>query len=698
MNSINTMPRKLSCKLDAGNSNVITDVKRLTYATDWTGTIAVGQVVSSYISVTVPTPSFSIAGVNVALSMGIGNPVTWTKIGDFRIEEESVRKKQGYTGFNAYDKLYNTINIYHSSGNKTLQAICNEVCTAIGITSTTLSADLTIDSGLLDGYTLRDVLGFIAAYQGKNAYLSPNGVLEFRWFTSAPYVADGTRANIPYIGENDCTIRRWICQTQEGTLTSGSGEGLYFTCPFMTQARLDSLAANQQLVAYRKADVDIPFGNYLLQAGDIITVSTTGSNLTVPIMSNSWTYDGGVASSVSSYGASDYTGTANNAEHSLSATRVQRQMAVYRAASDLKIASEKITGASGGYIRINFGGDGKTAALLIMDTEDISTAQNVWVFNQGGLGHFPNGYDPTAQANVALTYDGWVVAERISGTLISGVGIENVDNALTTKPKIALANGCIHFTETYSYDGQTEQVTDIGKLEYLPRSGQNNPATMALTCQYGNKITIGEYGYPKFVYSSDPDSASNEKMFSFFGDVKLYEGLYLGDTLISASALADIIDNSGQKNQYHYDGFVNGTPSSPITWTMNSDDSITVNGVDNSRNAYIYLTIGGSAANIDYFCDDNHYLSGCPEGGSGSTYRMYCAKGNYTRNDEGNGVLLDSTTETGILVVIMIYRGYSCNNLTFRPMICTKDAWNISKRPVPWAPSNRELYEMIQNL
>lgn len=693
--AVNANPRKISCKLEIG-SDTITNVKMLTYSSDWSGNITVGQVVSSYISATLPTPSFSLAGVNVTLSMGIGNPVNWVQIGIFRVDEESIQTKQGYTSFNAYDKLYYSVNTYHSTGNKSLQTICNEVCSAIGITSATLSASITIDSSILDGYTLRDVLSFIAGYQGKNAYLSPSGALDLRWFTSSSYTADGTRANIPYIGENDCTIGRWICQTQDGVITSGSGEGIYFTCPFMTQTRLNALQS--QSLTYRKADVDIPYGNFCLQSGDIITVSTTGSNLTVPIMSNSWTYDGGVASSVSSYGASDYTGTANNAERSLSVRRVQRQMAVYRAASDLKIASEKITGASGGYIRINFGGDGKTAALLIMDTEDISTAQNVWVFNQGGLGHFPNGYDPTAQANVALTYDGWVVAERISGTLISGVGIENVDNALTTKPKIALANGCIHFTETYSYDGQTEQVTDIGKLEYLPRSGQNNPATIALTCQYGNKITIGEYGYPKFVYSSDPDSASNEKMFSFFGDVKLYEGLYLGDTLISASALADIIDNSGQKNQYHYDGFVNGTPSSPITWTMNSDDSITVNGVDNSRNAYIYFTIGGSAANIDYFCDDNHYLSGCPEGGSGSTYRMYCAKGNYTRNDEGNGVLLDSTTETGVLVVIMIYRGYSCNNLTFRPMICTKDAWNISRRPVPWAPSNRELYEMIQNL
>ena len=550
MNTINTMPRKLSCKLDAGNSNVITDVKRLTYATDWSGSIAVGQVVSSYINVTVPTPSFSIAGVNVALSMGVGTTVTWTKIGDFRVEEESVRTKQGYTSFTAFDKLYNTINTYHSSGNKSLQAICNEVCSLIGITSTSLSADLTIDSGMLDGYTLRDVLGFIAAYQGKNAYLSPNGVLEMRWFASSAYTADGTRANIPYIGENNVTIRRWICQTQDGVLTSGSGEGLYITCPFMTQARLNDLATYQQLTAYRKADVDIPFGNYLLQAGDIITVTTTGSNLTVPIMANSWTYDGGVASSVSSYGATDYTGTANNAEHSISVSRVQSQMAVNRGKSDLKAASDKITGATGGYIKINFGGDGKTAALLIMDNEDINYAQNVWVFNQAGLGHFPHGYDPTQLANLALTMDGEVVAERIAGTMISGVGIENVESGSSTRPKITIEQGSVEFKRVAAEpDGS---VSLIGAIRFEPRAAADDIDSISIRAQKGKAVTIGyEYSGVKsddFVYYSDlsdPLVPSDAAKFNFWGDLRIFNNLHW----ISLTDLEQRVTALEQQNQ-----------------------------------------------------------------------------------------------------------------------------------------------------
>ena len=495
---------------------------------------------------TVPTPSFSIAGVNVALSMGVGTTVTWTKIGDFRVEEESVRKKQGYTSFTAFDKLYNTINTYHSSGNKSLQAICNEVCSLIGITSTTLSADLTIDSGMLDGYTLRDVLGFIAAYQGKNAYLSPNGVLEMRWFASSAYTADGTRANIPYIGENNVTIRRWICQTQDGVLTSGSGEGLYITCPFMTQARLNDLATYQQLTAYRKADVDIPFGNYLLQAGDIITVTTTGSNLTVPIMANSWTYDGGVASSVSSYGATDYTGTANNAEHSISASRVLRIMsektAANRVTQAITEATDTITGATGGVMRINMGANGKPAELLILDTGDINTAQSVFRLNENGLGYSSNGYSgPYA---TAITAAGLIVTDRFVGNTISGVKVESTQNT-TNASQLVLEDGAYKVNNVYN-----DTVYPVGQMAFKQQTGIYDNDTLALEVLHGKNITIGEVGAPKFAFYSDPDPSQGQEMFHFIGNINMLNNdiiiLSLSDSNGSHS-LIDIITELQQK-------------------------------------------------------------------------------------------------------------------------------------------------------
>ena len=714
--NVNAMPRKLSCKLVIGG-NDITDVKLLTYASDWSGNITVGQVVSSYISVTVPTPSFSIAGLNVTLYMGIDLPVEWVLIGNFRISEDSIRTRQGYTSFKAFDKLYNTINTYHPTvtygqNGVTLQQIFSDVCTQIGVSgfdlyntygiSKTFTADTEILEDL-DGYTLRDVLGFIAAYCGKNVYLAPNGTdLQFRWFANVSYTADNTKANVPYIGESNCTVERLICQTSDGVITtSNSGQGIYFTCPFMDSTRLNAML-NGLSLTYRKADVDIPYGSFLLQSGDIITVTTVqNQTLSVPIMNNSFTYDGGVSSAVSAYGVSDYSGTANNAERSLSVRRVQRKLAVNRAHSELETATKIITGASGGYIKINFGGDGKTAELLIMDTNDITTAQNVWVFNQNGLGHFPNGYN-VGQVNLALLMNGTIVAERIAGEMISGVGIENIDRSFTTKPRIKLADGCIAIDETYSYDGQTEQVTSIGKLEYLRRSGVNNPATLALTCQLGNNITIGEYGYPKYAYHSQP--TGTEKMHHFYGDVKFFDGVYVGDSLISSAALANIVDN-GAKNRLEVNlnilkSLNNGThygfswsdnvcsTSSGITFTYNSDSSITVNGTAQREvwfklNAFTYLY-------------KEYVISGCPNGGSSSTY--FIESDRYNIRDYGESAEVPNSIYDTDSIYIVVKSGATLNNLTFYPMICEKILWKISQQYAPYAPTNRELYDMIQNL
>ena len=536
--NVNAMPRKISCKLEIGG-NTITSVKTLTYASDWSGDITIGQVVSSYISATIPTPSFSLTGANVAHSMGIGSPAEWVDIGQYRVDENSVRNRQGYTSFSAYDKLHNTVNTYYSALTfpATLQAICDEVCSMIGITSTNIGINFTVTENILDGYTSRDVLGFVAAMCGKNAYLSPTGQLELRWFTASGYTADNTRANVPYIGENNCTVNRLICQSQDGTLTSGSGQGIYFTCPIMTQDWLDWLQGNLSGFSYRKADVDIPYGNFCIQSGDIITVTTTGSSLTVPVMANSWTYDGGLSSAVSAYGVSDYSGTANNAERSVSARRVQGILDTKRAVNreqqqytslqgEIQHAANLITGATGGHIRINFDGTSSTPAeILVMDTDNIATAQNVWAFNQSGIGHFANGYG-VGTLNLALTMDGHIVAERIAGNKISVVKLETFYKASSGLQSHIMIEDGTYTVNKCTVDSSGEIVgtpTFVGDIAFEPRSGQSDIDTFAIHVAQGGAFTIGTKTDTHFFYYSDYSTApSGATRFGLFGDVSVF--------------------------------------------------------------------------------------------------------------------------------------------------------------------------------
>ena len=547
--NVNAMPRKISCMLDI-NGNTITDIKQLTYASDWSGDISIGQVVSSYITATIPTPGFALTGANVSHSMGIGSPAEWVDIGQYTVDENSVRHRQGYTSFSAYDKLHDTVSTYVSSLTfpASLQAICDDVCAQIGITSASLGISFTVEEDILSGYTLRDVLGFCTAMVGKNAYLSPSGVLDLRWFSVSGYTADGTRANVPYIGENDCTVNRLICQTADGVITSGSGEGIYFTCPIMTQSRLDTLQAALSGFTYRKADVDIPYGNFCLQSGDIITVTTTGSNLTVPIMANSWTYDGGLSSSVSAYGVSDYSGTANNAERSATAQRVQGILDAKRAVSreaqikntvegEIINATALITGATGGYIKLEFGGNGKTAQLLVMDEPSESNALNMWIFNQNGLGHMQrqSTSDPWSQVNVALTREGTVVAERIAGTKITGVKLETTAEGSGSQPQVIVEDG------SYTINKVSNGVAaKVGGIAYLAPTAADEVDSINIQVDNGGSVRIGtSSGYALIYYSDLNEAPSGAKDFQMYGDVKLMNGdLYLGNTSL-AGKLAD---------------------------------------------------------------------------------------------------------------------------------------------------------------
>jgi phage minor structural protein len=112
-------------------------------------------------------------------------------------------------------------------------------------------------------------------------------------------------------------------------------------------------------------------------------------------------------------------------------------------------ATQLITGNLGGYVIMHDSdGDGKPDEILIMDTEDINTATNVWRFNKNGLGHSTS---YSGNYALALTADGQIVADRVTtgtmsgnrvrtGSIISQNGqlIMDLDNGTITAPAITL--------------------------------------------------------------------------------------------------------------------------------------------------------------------------------------------------------------------------------------------------------------------
>lgn len=81
-----------------------------------------------------------------------------------------------------------------------------------------------------------------------------------------------------------------------------------------------------------------------------------------------------------------------------------------------------LCGALDGHVVFNRNADGGINEILLMDTDDKATAQNVWRWNLAGFAHSRNGYNGPFN-DIAITQDGLIVANYIvTGILADGAG------------------------------------------------------------------------------------------------------------------------------------------------------------------------------------------------------------------------------------------------------------------------------------
>lgn len=97
-----------------------------------------------------------------------------------------------------------------------------------------------------------------------------------------------------------------------------------------------------------------------------------------------------------------------------------------------------------------------------------------------------------------------------------------------------------------------------------------------------------------------------------------------------------------------------------VTFTVNSDGSITVNGTATSDADFMLLRGPVQGYSESYF------LSGCPLGGSDTTY--YISENFTASKDTGNGVVLNNLPSDQVWRIV-IKSGTTVNNLVFRPML-----------------------------
>ena len=184
--------------------------------------------------------------------------------------------------------------------------------------------------------------------------------------------------------------------------------------------------------------------------------------------------------------------------------------------ADVTNATSWIAGNNGGHAFImRDSSTGKPKEFVVLDTESISTAVQVWRWNLGGLGHSSSGYNGTF--TLAMTQDGKFVADFIQTGQLADVNGRFV---------IDLDAGTI---DIYDEDGNT-------LLSYSPDSGLSieGGATFSGDLSAAGGTFAGDLSAAGGTFAGDLSAAGG----TFSGDLSAAGGTFSGDLSAAGGTFA----------------------------------------------------------------------------------------------------------------------------------------------------------------
>ena len=130
-----------------------------------------------------------------------------------------------------------------------------------------------------------------------------------------------------------------------------------------------------------------------------------------------------------------------------------------------------------------------------------------------------------------------------------------------------------------------------------------------------------------------------------------------------------------------------------VTFTKNANGTITVNGTNSgySNSLYNLTNTTGTAPtySLQLEAGVQYKLTGCPEGGSSTTYLITLSDGTTTLYDKGSGVTFTAGANPYI-VQIGVIKNATVENLVFSPMIKKLSDYEEDPTFVPYVPTNKQ--------
>ena len=288
------------------------------------------------------------------------------------------------------------------------------------------TSDFPIELFDLYDYTCRQYIGFFAGLKGKNARFNREGVLTFTWYTDGGYRINADQQYIngfKRLTDNDFVVKSISSGSSDNTLVTGSGIGISFENPFMTQEILDGIFATVGVLSYTPARLKWR-GNPQIEAGDIISVEDkTGAFKTLYVMEQMLKIGGGMHSEIKCYGESEAA-----ISFDTSPTSKKIQQAYNKLQDAIKSATELLNGANGGIFEVTDDNkDGINDGWVIHSADKQrfikATVDGIGITTDGG-----------ATYKEAMTTEGINASSITVGSMnAERIAVENYDESNPTK-------------------------------------------------------------------------------------------------------------------------------------------------------------------------------------------------------------------------------------------------------------------------
>lgn len=235
----------------------------------------------------------------------------WVKMGEYFINDIEIDRNRKTTKLDLMDGMFklNREHITDLTYPAEIRQVIKEICLKTGIVLANENMDLTSVNYVIDKIpkekkmTFRDVLSLATQMLGMSCFFNREGKLEIKELTDSgititaySYFMHGlTKSEIEY------QIAGITCKKDKETLTVGmrTGRSLELDNLFMSQTVLDNLYHKIKDIRYYPFSLNYQ-GHLLLNVGEWVTIKTnTGETFKSPVLSQSFTFKGGLRGRIS---------------------------------------------------------------------------------------------------------------------------------------------------------------------------------------------------------------------------------------------------------------------------------------------------------------------------------------------------------------------------------------------------------------